>query len=43
MEPCQEGEEAVKAGDFVEKERQGGEFGAGAEGHQVEECLVEGR
>ena len=29
----QDGEEAVEAGDFVEEEREGGEFGAGAKSH----------
>ncbi len=33
VEAGQEGEEAVEAGDFVEEEGEGGEFGAGAEGH----------
>ena len=41
MEAGQEGEEAVDAGDFVEEEGQHGELGAGAEGHEVEECLEE--
>lgn len=33
MEAGQDGEEAVEAGDFVEEEGEGGELGAGAEGH----------
>lgn len=39
MDAGQDGEEAVEAGDFVKEEREGGEFGAGAEGHEVEERL----
>ena len=36
---CQEGEEAVEAGDLVEEDHEGGELGSCAEGEEVEEGL----
>ena len=39
MEACQEGEDAVEAGDFVEEEGECDEAGARGEVHDAEEFL----
>ena len=39
MEACEDGEEAVEAGDFVDEVGEADELGAEAEGHEVEEGL----